>query len=388
MVAGFGRQDQKSEVTIQSSTSTVIPYYHIQAYDPGVNWNNTPSLSYPKILINPDLHPETSDTYEVGLDTRFLEGRLGLDVALYRIRDFNNLNVVPISEGTGYTARLENGGEFIRKGIEITLTATPVKSGSFSWDVMVNWSQFRKYLESVYGGATKLNNIPVGTRNDALYGFSYMHTPGGKLVLQDNGFPQNDPYVRKLGYSDPDFIFGFLNTFNYKNFSLTVSADGRIGGTMYSTTNQKMWWGGTHPGTVNEHREAANEGRSTYVADGVVVVEGDVQYDTDGKIISDTRVYAPNTTPVNYISWNVNTSNAFLNHYYDASFVKLREITLTYNFSSALLSKTFLEKASISFVGRNLFLWSDMKEVDPDPGRDNLQTPSTRSIGFNLDFTF
>ncbi|HET6541311.1 MAG TPA: SusC/RagA family TonB-linked outer membrane protein [Chryseolinea sp.] len=370
-----------------TSTST-YPYYHIQAYDPGVNWNNTPSLSYPRILINPDLHPETSDTYELGLDTRFLEGRLGLDVALYRIRDFNNLNVVPISEGTGYTARLENGGEFIRKGIEITLTATPVKSGAFSWDVVVNWSQFRKYLESVYGGATKLNNIPVGTRNDALYGFSYMHTPGGKLVLQDNGFPQNDPYVRKLGYSDPDFIFGFLNTFNYKNFSLTVSADGRIGGTMYSTTNQKMWWGGTHPGTVNEYREAANEGRSTYVADGVVVVEGDVQYDSDGKIISDTRVYAPNTTPVNYISWNVNTSNAFLNHYYDASFVKLREITLTYNFSSAVLSKTFLEKASISFVGRNLFLWSDMKEVDPDPGRDNLQTPSTRSIGFNVDFTF
>ncbi len=215
-----------------------------------------------------------------------------------------------------------------------------------------------------------------------------MHTPGGKLVLQDNGFPQSDPYVRKLGYTDPDFIFGFLNTFNYKNFSLTVSADGRIGGTMYSTTNQKMWWGGTHPGTVNEHRDAANEGRSTYVADGVVVVEGDVQYDTDGKIISDTRVYAPNTTPVNYISWNVNTSNAFLNHYYDASFVKLREITLTYNFPSALLSKTFMEKASISFVGRNLFLWSDMKEVDPDPGSDNLQTPSTRSIGFNIDFTF
>jgi TonB-linked SusC/RagA family outer membrane protein len=368
-------------------TST-YPYEHIQAYDPGVNWNNTPSLSYPKTLISPDLHPETSDTYEVGLDARFVEGRLGLDVALYRIRDFNNLNIVPISEGTGYTSRLENGGEFIRKGIEITLTATPVKNSSFSWDVTLNWSQFRRYLESVYGGAKKLNNIPVGTRYDQIYGFSYMYTPGGKLVLQDNGFPENDPYVRKLGYEDPDYIFGFLNTFNYKNFSLNVSVDGRIGGTMYSTTNQKMWWGGTHPGTVNSHRDAANEGRATYVADGVVVVEGDVQYDTDGKIVSDTRVYAPNTTAVNYISWNVNTSNAFLNHYYDASFVKLREITLTYNFPSALLSKTFLEKASVSFVGRNLFLWADMSEVDPDPGSDNLQTPSTRSIGFNIDFTF
>lgn len=364
------------------------PYEHIQAYDPGVNWNNTPSVSYPDILISPDLHPETSDTYEAGLDARFLEGRLGVDLALYRIRDFNNLNIVPISEGTGFTARLENGGEFIRKGIEITLTGTPIKTGSFSWDVVVNWSQFRKYLESVYGGADKLNNIPVGTRFDRIYGFSYMYSPEGKLVLQENGFPQNDPYNRLLGYEDPDFIFGFLNTFSYKNFSLTVSADGRIGGTMYSTTNQKMWWGGTHPGTVNEHREAANEGLATYVADGVVVVEGDVEYDTDGNIINDTRVYGPNTTPVNYISWNVNTSNAFLNHYYDASFVKLREITLTYNFPAALLSKTFLQKASVSLVGRNLFLWADMDEVDPDPGEDNLQTPSTRSIGFNLNFTF
>ncbi len=364
------------------------PYEHIQAYDPGVNWNNIPSVSYPRILINPDLHPETSDTYEVGLDARFLEGRLGVDLALYRIRDFNNLNIVPISEGTGYTARLENGGEFIRKGIEITLTGTPVKSGVFSWDVVVNWSQYRKYLESVYGGASRLNNIPVGTRYDQIFGFSYMYTPGGRLVLQDNGFPQNDPYNGFLGYDDPDFIFGFLNTFNYKNFSLTVSADGRIGGKMYSTTNQKMWWGGTHPGTVNQHREAANEGLATYVADGVVVVEGDVEYDSDGKIISDTRVYAPNTTPVNYISWNINTSNAFLNHYYDASFVKLREVVLTYNFPSALLASTFLKRASISLVGRNLALWSDMPEVDPDPGDDSLQTPSTRSYGFNLNFTF
>ena len=368
--------------------SSSYPYEHIQAYDPGVNWNNTPSVSFPRVLINPDLHPETSDTYEVGVDARFLEGRVGVDVALYRIRDFNNLNIVPISEGTGYTSRLENGGEFIRKGIEITLTATPVKSGAFTWDAVVNWSQFRRYLESVYGGANKLNNIPVGTRYDQIYGFSYMYTPGGRLVLQENGFPQNDPYNRKLGYGDPDFIFGFLNTFTYKNFSLSVSADGRIGGKMYSTTNQKMWWGGTHPGTVNEHRDAANEGEATYVADGVVVVEGDVEYDSDGNIISDTRVYAPNTTAVNYISWNINTSNAFLNHYYDASFVKLREITLTYNFPSALLSGTFLKRASVSFVGRNLFLWSDMPEVDPDAGGDNLQTPSTRNVGFNLNFTF
>lgn len=368
--------------------SPTYPYQHIQAYSPGVNWNNSPSLSYPGILLNPDIKPETSDTYEVGADIRFLEGRLGLDAALYRILDFDNITSVPMSQSSGYTSRLENGGEFLRKGIEITLTGTPVRSTDFSWDVTVNWSQYRRYLESVYDGSDRIGFIKVGTRTDQIYGFSYLYTPGGKLILQNNGFPENDPFRRMLGYSDPDFVFGIQNSFTFGNFNLAVSADGRVGGKMYSTTNQKMWWGGTHPGTVNQYRDDANEGIASYVADGVTVVEGDVEYDNDGNILSDTRVYAPNTTPVNYISWNINTSNAYLNHYYNASFIKLREITLTYNLPQSILSRTFFNGASVSFVGRNLVVWSDVPEVDPDPGEDSLQTPSVRNLGFNLNFIF
>ena len=364
------------------------PYQHIQAYNPGVNWNNAPSLSFPSVLLNPDIKPESSDTYEIGADARFLEGRLGLDVALYRIRDFDNITSVPMSLGSGYTSRLENGGEFLRKGIEITLTATPVRTTAFSWDVTVNWSQYRRYLESVYDGSDRIGFIKVGTRTDQIYGFSYAYTPGGKLILQDNGFPQEDAFTRMLGYSNPDYIFGIQNSLSFGNFNLVISADGRVGGKMYSSTNQKMWWGGTHPGTVNQYRDDANEGIASYVADGVTVVEGAVEYDSDGNVLSDTRVYAPNTTPVNYISWNINTSNAYLNHYYNASFIKLREITLTYNLPQSLLSKTFMDRASVSLVGRNLVVWSDVPEVDPDPGEDSLQTPSVRNLGFNVNFIF
>lgn len=364
------------------------PYQHIQAYNPGVNWNNSPSLSFPSVLLNPDIKPESSDTYEIGADARFLDGRLGLDVALYRIRDFDNITSVPMSLGSGYTSRLENGGEFLRKGIEITLTATPVRTTGFSWDVTVNWSQYRRYLESVYDGSDRIGFIKVGTRTDQIYGFSYAYTPGGKLILQNNGFPQEDPFTRMLGYSNPDYIFGIQNSLSFGNFNLAISADGRVGGKMYSSTNQKMWWGGTHPGTVNQYRDDANEGIASYVADGVTVVEGAVGYDSDGNILSDTRIYAPNTTPVNYISWNINTSNAYLNHYYNASFIKLREITLTYNLPQSLLSKTFMDRASLSLVGRNLVVWSDVPEVDPDPGEDSLQTPSVRNFGFNVNFIF
>jgi TonB-linked SusC/RagA family outer membrane protein len=364
------------------------PYQHIQAYSPGVSWNSNPSLSFPSTLIGSDIKPESSDTYEIGMDARFFNGRLGLDVALYRIKDFDAIIQVPMSNSSGYDYRLENGAEFLRKGMEVTLSGTPVENDNVTWNVLVNWSLFHKYLEAVYDGSDKIDFIKTGTRWDQIYGFTYMHTPGGKLVMQDNGFPKDDPYTRKLGHTDPDYIFGIQNTVTFNNFTLNVSLDGRVGGKMYSTTNQKMWWGGTHPGTVNQFRDDANNGLSTYVADGVVVVEGDVTYDEEGNILSDTRVYAPNTTPVNYISWNVNTSNAHLNHYYDQSFVKLREVMITYNVPSDLLAKTFLTRASISLVGRNLALWSDVKEVDPDSGLDNLQTPSTRNMGINLNFIF
>jgi hypothetical protein len=284
---------------------------------------------------------------------------------------------------------LVNGAEYLRKGLEITVSGTPVKSARFSWEVALNWSKHNKYLDQAFDSTGRILVLREGERVDQIWGYHYQRTPGGQLIIQqENGFPAPDPYARRLGYDDPDFVFGLQNTFSYGNFSLMISADGRVGGKMYSSTNQKMWWGGTHPGTVNQFRDDANAGLATYIAPGVIVVEGSAEYDADGNILSDTRIYAPNTTPVNYISWNIDTSNGQLNHWYDETFIKLREITLSYNLPAAFLSKTFLHQASVSFVGRNLLLWTDMPEVDPDSGEDNLQTPSVRSLGFNVNLIF
>ena len=157
---------------------------------------------------------------------------------------------------------------------------------------------------------------------------------------------------------------------------------------MYSSTIEKMWWGGTHPGTVNQFRDDANAGRSTYVVPGVVVVSGEATYDEYGKVLSDDRVYAPNTTPVNYISFMKSTNNALYDHYYDETFLKLRELIITYNFSQELLESIGFKKASISLVGRNLALWSKIDHVDPDSGSDSLQTPTTRNMGVNVSVSF
>jgi hypothetical protein len=121
-----------------------------------------------------------------------------------------------------------------------------------------------------------------------------------------------------------------------------------------------------------------------------VVVSGDVKYDGQGRVVEDTREFAPNTKAVSYINYMINTSNGhnYNYHYYDETFLKLREVTLTYQIPDNLIKKTPLQAASVSLVGRNLLLWSKLPNVDPDTGADNLQTPATRSMGINVDLKF
>ncbi|WKN31944.1 SusC/RagA family TonB-linked outer membrane protein [Porifericola rhodea] len=366
------------------------PYNQVQAYLPGINWNNNASVYFPETQISSDISPETTDSYEIGLDARFLQGRLGIDVAYYSMRDYNNITTIPVSEASGFTSRLVNGNEYKRRGIEVVLNATPLKLDLFQWDVMLNWSRHRRELTQVYGDANELNNVKVGERADAYYTSVWLRSPEGDIIYGDNGFPLIDPFQRRVGYSDPDGVFGINNSFSYKNFTLSVLLDGRYGGSFYSTTNSKMWWGGTHPGSVNQYRDDANNGESTYVGDGVVLLDGDVEYDSDGNILSDSRTFAPNTQAVNYISWTKDFYDGSPSEpgIYKETFMKLREVTLTYALPNSVLDNTFFEQASVSFVGRNLFLWSDVPNIDPDQGEDNLQTPSARSLGFNINLTF
>jgi hypothetical protein len=315
---------------------------------------------------------------------------VGLDATYYKTRDYNNIVSIPVSLTSGYTSRLDNGNVYQRRGLEVILSVTPVQSTNFKWEVVTNWSTYRRYLKEIYGGADQLNKIRVGDRTDKIYDWVYETDGNGNIVYESNGFPKWDNFTRYRGNNDPTWIYGVENSFTYKNLSFRFLFDGRIGGMLYSTTNQKMWWGGTHPGTVTSFRDDANAGNATYIGKGVVVTSGDIQYDEDGNVVSDTRKFAPNTQAVNYIDFMINTSNATENNYnyYSETFLKLREVTLTWQMPAKLINGTFFKGATVSVVGRNLLLFSKMKNVDPDPGKDELQTPSTRNIGFNLNLRF
>jgi TonB-linked SusC/RagA family outer membrane protein len=382
-----GSWSQVSSATLNDNAYT---YSYLPTYSKGYTWNNIPSLSYGSSILNPNLHPQTSNSWEVGVDTKFFNNRIGLEATYYQTSDFNNIFSIPISNTSGFGSQLVNGNTYKRKGFELVLTATPVKIPGFRWDLAANFSTYHRYLTSIYNNAPTLNNLKVGDRTDKIYTSVYQKDPGGNIIYASNGFPLDDTFPRSVGYSDPDFAFGLENTFTYKQFSLKVLVDGRVGGLMYSTTNQKMWWGGTNTGTLNHYRDEANAGKATYIGQGVVVTSGSVTYDSNGNITSDTRKFAPNTKAVNYIDYMTNTSNAANTNYnyYSQTFLKIREISFTWQMPGKWLKSSFIKGLNLSAVGRNLFLFAKIPNVDPDTGVDNLQTPATRTIGFNADIKF
>jgi len=365
-------------------------YSTIPVYNDGVNWNSNASVYFPGSKLNPDIRPETSSTLELGSDIRFISNRIGLDLTYYHTIDINDIIYFPVSEASGYTSKLINANKYKREGFEVVLNATPVKiEKSLTWDINLNWSRHRRILLELPEGINDMNGVKVGDRMDLMRGWVFNRSLGGEIIYE-GGLPTWDPFIKKLGYYDPNWTFGISNTLRYKFITLNILLDGRYGGVIWSETIRKMYWGGTHPNTVTKYREDEINGLATYVGDGVTIVSGEVIYDAEGNIVSDTRQYEPNTTPVYWSDW--------CQYYYhdvsdeavtfDASYIKLRELTLTFDLPYKWISHLSMERASVSFISRNLWMWSYIKYIDPDEGEDELQTPSSRNIGFNINLIF
>lgn len=356
-----------------------------------IRWNGTSALNLPGTLITPGIHPNTTISQEYGTELRFLNNRVGFDFTWFRYLDKNIVKQVPISGASGYSFVLLNADEIYRKGIEVVLTGTPVRSKNLRWDITFNYSQLRKIAKAYYGGDSIRDGIKIGERTDNYRTWAWERSPDGQIVYGSNGFPQYISHVINLGTYDPDWEFGLLNNIAYKNFNLSFSFDGRIGGLIYNGVEQKLYEGGMHPGTANKFRDDSYAGNATYVGDGVVVTSGTVDYDVQGNIISDTRKFEKNTQAVKYIDWVFAT---YVNGVPDANlyrrtFVKLREVTLTFVAAPKLISKTPFKGASISLTGRNVLLWTKVPFMDPDSyNGGGLPEPSYRNIGVNLNLKF
>lgn len=365
------------------------PYAHLTTYGLGPKWNNVPSLVWPTTFISPDLVPATVQSGEYGAAIGLFNNRINFDVTYFRNKDYNNFINVTQSQASGNTSVLKNANVYLRKGWEFMVSGFPVRGKKFKWETTFNFSNVHRWLKDATDNPDGyIGQVKEGQRTDRIF-ISESRAPDGQAVYNSNGMQAYEPYGQFFGNSDAKWIYGWQNTFSYKDLTLSFSFDGRLGGLIYSTTNQKMWWGGSAKGTVTSFRDDANAGNSTYVGPGVVVTSGDVQYDSYGNIVSDSRKFSPNVTPVNYISFMQTTSGAMLNNYffYSGSYLKMRELVLTYNLPARLVKGVF-SSASLSLIGNNLFILSKIPNVDPDAERDDLQTPSMRSVGLNVNLRF
>lgn len=375
---------------VTDATTDINAYSALLNYEIGSRWNGNPSLYLPNALRPPGLKPNKTISQEYGAELRLFRNRIGLDFTYFNYDRTNNVVEVPLSEASGFAKLQVNGDRYRRRGIELVVSGTPVQTENFKWTTTLNYSRLRNTVLEYHDGEEIRGGVKVGERMDIYRGWAWQKSPDGQVV-HENGIPQYINQEVNLGYVLPNWEFGFQNSFQYKNFGISFAFDGRIGGKTNNGIEAKMYEGGMHPNTANSYRDEAYRGEKTYLAGGVSQTGGEVNYDAQGNITKDTRTFEPNTTKVNYVDWVFATYTNGIDEsvLYDRTFVKLRELTLSYQIPSNLLTKTPFKTASFSLVGRNLLLWSKVPYMDPDGYSDlQLAEPTVRNIGFNVNLKF
>jgi TonB-linked SusC/RagA family outer membrane protein len=377
-------------------SSDLAAYSIFSAYSKGVTYGSTPSVYYPAGMINPSIKPERTSSYEFGLSTGFLKNRLSLDLTYYNIKDENQIIDLAISEASGFTSRKVNGNVYKTNGFEAVANFKAIQAKNFSWTVGANWARYVRKLDEIYNGQAKYGNLVVGDRVDSYYNTVWQKSATGELILDQRGLPIRDAYQRNIGHLDPSWRLGLQNNFKVHGFNIAMDIDGVWGGIMNSTTIEKMWWGGKHPSSTEFRDAEYTAGKPVYVPTGVVVTGGEVTYDLNGNVLSDTRTYTPNTTAVSWQTWSQQypyrarvtegESKNFANTF-DRSFFKMRRLAVSYDLGKVIKLGKTLKGLDASVFGYNLVMWKKMPILDPDYGDDNdLQDPSPRYVGMSLNF--
>ena len=375
-------------------------YQNSAVYSTPLTYNNTPAAYFANTLNNPNIKPNSTSQFEVGLDARFLRNRLVFDAAYFISNDGPRIFNLPISETTGYSSALVNGIKTQKKGLELSLTGKILRNtGGLNWDILVNWSTYKEVYKEFYPGVTSLNTFfKVGDRVDKYYTSTFVRSPDGQIINDDGGRPIRTAVAQYVGNINPDWVWGINNRFSYRDFTFSFQFDGRVGGVISDYVQQKTYAGGrilnTVQGDMGIARLNDTKGIKSYLGEGVQISNGaKLNYDADGYVTNFAEVqFKPNATQAflqDYIARRYGFDGGNI---ISRSYAKLREVIVGYNLPQSLLSKVGVKAASISVVGRNLLYFAARKDIDIDQftgnGLSTLQTPTTRRYGFNLNLTF
>lgn len=340
-------------------------------------------------IPNRVLKPSIQTSYEIGLDLRFFEDKFGIDVAYYKSSAVDQILGVDISKGSGFESALINAGQIDNSGVEIMLNYNPIKTDNFSWNMTFNTSYNDNKVVSLTDGVESfqlmsINGVSVQARPGESYGVivgsKYLRDDAtGKIVVDADGRPQKMDGVHEIGNGVQPWMAGLRNTFNYKNVSFSFLIDSKWGGDIYSNTESSMYASGKHKETL--------VGREEYYNGGNWLPSNDF-------VLSDGTPFTGNVDPEQYYAAVSSVAEQFI---YDASFIKLREVSLTYRFSNNVIGKTPLRNLSLSANAFNIaYLWKNTDNIDPESSftsgngqgieYSNLTIP--RTYGFKLNANF
>ena len=353
-------------------------------------FNGVPGLTRFGRIGNPDLKPEITTSYEIGAELNFWNNRLYFDFSYYRNRSKDQILTIPISEASGFTSKVINGGIVENKGLELSLRGVPVRTASgFSLELFATYTRNRNkvvdlQLEGVsqvsLGGLADMAVVAAeGKPYGTFYGVDVLHDDQGRVIVdRASGIPLETDGAIYFGSYNPDWIGSWGANAKYKGWGFSILFDTKQGGQFVSRTKDIMDFNGTA-------WETAQYGRDPYI------FPNSVYYDDDNKLVENTD--AP-FLPQDYFS-----NMPYGRHVIDASYVKLREVSLTYRIPKRVLSKSPFGDITVGIFGNNLVLWtpSQNKYVDPEinsAGASNLQgfdftaQPSQRNFGFNISVSF
>ena len=385
----------KLRVGMATASNGTDPYKNILLYklrNYTINGINTVTQNNDNKLPNEYLKPVHISEFETGLNLSFFQSRLNFDMAYYQKKTSDDIATVSTSSASGYNAKVVNVGKIKNSGFEFMVDAYPVKTKAFTWNTTLNFAYNKSKVEYLGEGVDRLSIDGAQSRNGNVYiynivgsaygeiiGNKYKRDADGNLLLKD-GLPQAGEQT-SLGNGVYKWTGGWRNSFTYKNFTLGFLIDAKFGAKIFSGTNYQLYYYGMHKNTLNGRTVESPYAKTVFAG----IDEATGQANT--KAVTAQDYYKA--------ICNKDIAEEFV---YDASFIKLRELSLSYTFPKSMLSSMKVVKGlSVSLIARNL--WTIMKHtpnIDPESavnatngqGLELNGYPTTRNIGFNVNVKF
>ncbi len=361
--------------------AAAAPFQLLSVFSQGPFWESTPSFTHPNQLANSELRPEETISFEVGTELRFANDRGMIDLTYYKTNTSDQILPVDISHTTGYAQRLLNAGEVQNKGVELVLGLDILRNvNGLTWTTQTNWStnkskviSLTEGLETIVlgGGRGATVEARVGEPYGTMMGQVSQRDAQGRVMVGFDGRVIPTDTKQVLGNFQADWMAGIRNTFSYHGLNLTVLLDVRKGGDIFCQTCAIQRRTGQLIETL--------AGRETFS----LVHEGVKPDGTPNDVGLPLTVY-----------WRNLYSDAYERVMHDASFVKLREVALSFAFPEALIRRMPVSSGRIAIVGRDLLAFSDVPHIDPEltsssgnaQGMELFLNPTPRSIGFTVSF--